>query len=222
MNQTRKLRFALLFVVIVVILSVVLFSNVFAQEKKFATLGFKGIHLGMTQDEVNDVVSAGNGWSFKIGSDFDASMLYNNTLLFLNTTFPIGCRGQGDTEECYKIETVIAQFFEDRVVQISLHGPRYTATDIDSQVKGWARFGLQVLKNKFGNPSKVYLSVDRFNIFSARSGYEVYLDEWNKKDETILLTIGSDDFEYYAGIDYMNKKALTKIKQEKQKIKSGL
>lgn len=202
---------------LIVVLSLILFNNGFAQEKKFATLGFKGIHLGMTQAEVNEVVNSGKGWSFKSGPNIIGNYLN------LNTDSPIGCRGQGETEECYKIKTVTLQFFEGRVIQIFLRSPQYAATDIDYYVKGWARFGLQVLKKKFGDPSTVNLSIDRFNIFSVRSSGDLeVLYYWYKKDEAILLSIGSDDFEYYAAINYVNGRAAVKINQEKQKIKSEM
>ncbi|MEW6615012.1 MAG: hypothetical protein AB1401_06050 [Thermodesulfobacteriota bacterium] len=98
--------------------------------KKFITLGFKGIHLGMKRDEVKEVVSSGNGWSFRYGSDV------SDEYVFLNSETLVGCKDQGETEECYRIDTVALRFFEDHVIQISLDSPEYTATDIDYYVKG--------------------------------------------------------------------------------------
>lgn len=186
--------------------------------KQWYSLGFKGIHLGMTRDEVEEVVNSENGLSFKYGNAVGSTEEYS----FLNSASPIGCKGDGETEICYSIDSVSVRFYEDHAICISIQSPSYSADGIHPYVKEWARFSLPILRKKYGNPTKKNLNIDNFNVFSVQSGYSLPLYIWDKKNESVELSIGSYKFEYYAEIDYCNKKALAKIKKEMKKVKSEL
>jgi len=186
--------------------------------KKFKTLGFKGLHLGMTRDEVKELVKPENGWHLKY-SHLDIG---SEEYIFLTTNFPIGCEGEGETENCYMIESVSIEFFQDKVHKISLDGEMYSATDIEYYVKGWAKFALKALKSKYGKPTKTNEQINKVAAVFINSGYSRRINEWNKNGESIYLSIGCSEFKYYSSIKLVNTAVEAKIKNDKKKMKSEL
>ncbi|NJD39669.1 MAG: hypothetical protein FIA89_15310 [Geobacter sp.] len=188
--------------------------------KTYTTLGFKGIHLGMSRKEILDIGwdSERKDWQLTSGVGIDKS-----EYIFFTTDTPIGCVGEGESEFCYKIELVSVRFFNEKVIEIILQGPSLVASRIDDDVKDWAKFAYKSLSKKHGKPTKTLIDLNKFNVFSVKSGYSRLVYEWKIKKERLLVVIGESNFKYYPAIEMTDASAKDAIeKNRKEKVRSEL
>ncbi|KAF0214953.1 MAG: hypothetical protein FD174_4260 [Geobacteraceae bacterium] len=188
--------------------------------KIYTTLGFKGIHLGMSRKEILDIGwdSERKDWQLTSGVGLDKS-----EYIFFTTDTPIGCVGEGESELCYKIELVSVRFFNGKVIEIILQGPSLVASRIDDDVKDWAKFAYKALSKKHGKPTKTLIDLNKFNVFSVKSGYSRLVYEWKIQKERLLVTIGESNFKYYSAIEMSDASAKDAIeKNRKEKVRTEL
>lgn len=197
--------------------------------REFSTLGFKGLHLSMTHQQVNDLVKD-TPWGYDIrpyGKQNDPQFADHAFLKgdfrgkYGATWANIGCEGPRGEGSCYWIRQVQIKYHEGKVVEIVLRSPSYSANKIDAWVKDWGIFALKGLKKKYGKPTKVYKTFSQVNILSFKSGYDVTLHKWRKGKEQIRLTIGEDEYKYSCAIKFQDAGGLEEIKQQKSKFKSA-
>jgi len=93
-------------------------------------------------------------------------------------TLPIieteGPKGEGS---CYWIRNVFIQFYDDKLTEVAILSPSYSADKIDTMVKNWGTFALKGLTDKYGNPTSVYNSIESVNILTFKPGYDITLYE---------------------------------------------
>ena len=125
-----------------------------AIKKKYKTIGFKGLHLGMTRDDLNILMEDNEfTWKFCFGSSIN-----EDTILLKCYSCNIGCVGKNETESCYKIDSGYVEFYKNKIIRIGIQSPSYSAREIDPYLMGWARFAKHGLSTKYGNPTRVSTS----------------------------------------------------------------
>lgn len=200
---------------------IVLSLNVYAEEiGKVKSLGYKGIHLGMTAKELDTLIDDDLRWGYNdtrdsaVGRDY---ITIRGTVADIEKDedpTQIGCDGTG---QCYSIKDIIGQLYEEKLISFVLPSPKYGANYIDSVVKPWGKFALKGLIDKYGKPTKTILPIEKVNIFSFKEGFNVPLYEWVIGGERIIFSTGADEFTYGIDIIYENikaKKALKKLKEQ--------
>ena len=212
-------------------------SFISKMDSNFNTLGFKGLHLGMTMDEVNSVVKE-TPWGYQFHDKTNSYSLENSNIWpdlphykptnFLKgdetkmgwTWAKIGCEGPKGKGSCYWIRSTFIRFYEKRLVKISISSPSWSANKIDSDVKEWARFALKGLVKKYGEPSKVFKTISQVNILDFKSGFNTSLYVWDFKKEEIKLTLGEYESKFYCSVKFLNVDGVSKLKELKKKSKS--
>lgn len=181
-------------------------------------LCFREVCLGMTTEEAKAIINSRDEWSHM----YDDGEMTEYT--FFKVQRPIGCEGEKGDGPCYWIERVAIHIFNDHVASISVMSSNYSALEFDHYVKSWAQFGLKVLSQKYGKPTTVALKeIDKVNILVFTNSDTLVLDRWEyPNNESILLSVESDNAEYTASIIFRDQKLEAKAKAYKDKFKSGL
>ncbi|MBK9130549.1 MAG: hypothetical protein IPM20_02730 [Gammaproteobacteria bacterium] len=187
-----------------------------SMDRRFGTLGFYGLHLGMTYDDVNAVI-ANTPWFYLSASVYTKDDPQFKEFNVLYGAGNIGCEGSDGRGDCYKVQSASIRFFDGKLVMIAINSPPYTADYIDLKVKEWGAFALKGLVNKYGNPSNTYLTINDVNILSFRSGYFTSLYEWNFDQEAIQLGIEESESKFSSVVQFSNLEGLAKISEEKSK-----
>lgn len=193
-------------------------------------IGFKGIMLGMSHDDLILVLESDENWFYSgIGSlknitDNEVLNIYlkkisESSYIELGTKYNIGSEGEGETQYDFKIAQVFITFFENKISEIELRSVHPSADQFDTTIKDWAKFALKGLNKKYGKSKKIS-DINVLGILDIKPGYDRILSKWTKKDKIILLMLGAEEFNYYAMIQFVDKKV--EAKQAKQKeIKSS-
>ncbi|HAK59006.1 MAG TPA: hypothetical protein DCO77_01315 [Nitrospiraceae bacterium] len=202
-------------------------AKIMQLDKEFSTLGFKGLHLSMTHQQVNNLVKETPWRYYGAGAlRTDEPQFYKHAFLrgdrsrMGRTWAKIGCEGPDGKGSCYWITKPYATFYDGKVAEIVLSSPRWSADKIDARVKDWGKFALAGLVKIYGKPTKVNKTFDQANIFSFKAGYDVSLYEWDKNGEQILITIGEYEAEFYCSVKFRDMVALKKLAAEKSKSKT--
>lgn len=208
-----------------------------SMDKQFNTLGFKGIHLGMTHDQVNELVKK-TPWGYMFRS---SSGTINTEMKRYDENWPdepqykssnfltgdksragavwakIGCEGPKGEGSCYWIRSVFIKFFNGKLVEIDISSPQWSADKINTQLKDWGKFALKGLIKKYGEPTKIYNSFDKINIFSFESGYDITLYSWELGQEEIKLTLNEYESKFGCSIKLQNIEGVNRIRQNQSK-----
>lgn len=204
-------------------------------DEQFNSLGFKGIHLEMGYDQLNEVIKK-TPWGYKYRNLSDTPGICENWYDFpqyKQTNFlrgddstkgatwaKIGCYGPNGKGSCNWIDYVFVQFFDDKLVEISLSSPGWSADKINSMLKSWGEFALGGLSKKYGKPTVIYTTFDEMNIFSFKSGFKKTLYKWNLGKEEIKITITEYESKFSCNINFQNKKGINELSKMKSKGKS--
>ncbi|MDY6791131.1 MAG: hypothetical protein SWH54_07675 [Thermodesulfobacteriota bacterium] len=196
-------------------------------DAQFDSPGFKGLHLGMSMDQVNELVlNTPWGYRFKeIGKSPDdpqykpTNFLKGDNNIIGVTWANIGCQGPEGKGSCHWIRSVYISFCNDKLVEIILGSPKWSADKINTSVKGWGKFALKGLTNKYNQPTKVYDTFSNINIFSFKSGYSVTLYKWNLGPDRIKLGIGEYESKFGCNVSFENVEGINKLKKEQLKGK---
>ena len=185
-------------------------------DDKFKTLGFKGLHLGMSYDDVNELVKE-TPWAYgtnvmKEKSSHLPQYKKFNQLCGDNSTMgktwdSIGCRGEGETKECFEISSTTIKFYNDKLYEIVISSPISDPDEIQYKLLDWAGFALKGLMKKYGKPTKIYIPLKNINVFAFRTDFYYYLYEWDLiSKQKIILTIArveyiSEDWDSFFSCD---------------------
>lgn len=180
----------------------------------FKTLGFRGIHLGMTAEELDYYMKESPQLGYA-----DNSSAVNSDYIFVrafteNDPLELGCDGAGT---CYSATDLLIQLLDGKIISITLQSPKYSADYIESFVKDWGRFALKGLINKYGQPTKTYLPLDKVNIFKFENGFYYNLYEWNKGKEKILMVTTESEAQFGINIVFENIDGAKKYQKLKAK-----
>lgn len=187
-------------------------------------IGFKGLNLGMTGQEVLKLLETSKEWKLGYSRKEYLEALKKgegSLLLDYEGKSGIGSEGPPGKEKIYAVRSGFLELSENKVVYISIDSYNIGGNEIDRHLKDWANFALKGLIQKYGNYSEKFISVDDVNIFSFKENYKVFLYKWNRGDNEIALFIGHSDFKYRCGIAFKDIKAAQKELQ-KSKTKSEL
>jgi len=207
-------------------------------DKKYNTPGFKGLHIGMTIEEVNELIKETPwGYVFSESKNIPASLDYTwkDQPQFKSTNFlkgddsrmgwvwaKIGCEGPDGKGGCHWITDVFIRFHENKLVEIILSSPMWSANKIDTMLKDWGRFALNGLTKRYGEPTIIYDTFRNVNIFSFKTGYSISLYKWDFRSDTVKLSISEYESEFGCKIMYQNVEGVRKLEKEKSKGKSDL
>ncbi|MEE9614855.1 MAG: hypothetical protein V3W31_07920 [Thermodesulfobacteriota bacterium] len=165
--------------------------------REFKTLGFKGLHLGMTVEEVDDLVRCTSleydPLSYKSG-DPDV-MPPVELVVFLNPDKSpgssvrervVGCREDGAGQKCYEFRTIAVAYVKGKLVAVSIFSP-----DDDSRefVVDWASFILDELTGKYGEPSEIYNRITDIDESLFENKSDGYIAMWGLGEESVELGV---------------------------------
>lgn len=195
---------------------------------KYNTLGFKGLHLGMTSSDVRELINETpwfDEWFYEMNrfsSCYDTQRLHKTLEVAGRDTSwfkRIGCKGS-KKRICYYFDRAYLTYFDDKIVGIDIKSPEFTADEINTGFKNWGRFALKGLIRKYGKQNITLKSIEDVNIFSFESGNRLPLYVWDKGNEAIILCICECESTFYYYIWYIDKKGMESIKKDRAKIKS--
>ena len=194
-------------------------------DARFAAPGFKGVHLGMTCDEVNQLVAM-TPWGYMIrrpGQDekdqrwpdepqcLDSNFLGGDNSRMGRAWLTADNASRDRKDHGYPLNYVQLRFVEGKLALVNLAGPGYPEDFLLEGVKEWGRSALSDLLEKHGDPVKVNLHVEDVSKASFQSGYETTLYEWKLPGgERIALYICEIDETYGCGIMMESPEALSK------------
>jgi hypothetical protein len=195
-------------------------------DKNFNTIGFKGLHVNMTFDQVNALV-ANTPWGYSFpsyGKSPDDPQFKTPNLLggdYSNQGYnwaKIGCEGQEGQGSCFFIRSAFVEFYNGKIAKMTLASPEYTADKIDTKVIEWGKFALKGLIKKYGNPSVTNNTFDEINILSFKPGFSSFLYQWNvNQHEVIILALSEYESKFSCSIIFQDSDATSKIADEKSK-----
>lgn len=181
---------------------------------KYKTIGFKGLHIGMTRNDLNLLFDDNDfPWRFQ----FHSSSIDDDLIFLSCNSCNIGCVGKGETESCYEIEYGHVEFYKNRIIRIGIHSPSYSANNIDPYLMAWARFAKHGLSTKYGNPARSPLPFERINIFSFKENYYIPTYIWTKGSSEISVNLTHSEYKYYVVILYDDNVAIQGKNNEKKK-----
>jgi hypothetical protein len=181
--------------------------------KKYKTIGFKGLNLGMTRDDLN-LLMEDNAFLWKLSF---GSGIHEDTILLKCYSCNIGCEGKGGAESCYEIDYGYIEFYKNKIIRIGIQSPSYNANNIDPYLLDWARFAKNGLSKKYGNPTRSPLPVERINIFSFKEHYYVPMHVWAKGSSEISVNLTNSEYKYYVDILYDDNIGIQGKRNEKKK-----
>ena len=186
-----------------------------AVDAEFPSPGFRGLHLGMSTDQVNDLVKA-TPWGYLIqwSGEGEGDVNWPDNPQFRPTAFlsgdhtsmgrewaTLGCEPPEAGGDCHGLAYVYARFEAGQVVLINLAGPGVPPDRIGRDVMPWGRFALGDLTGRYGSPDKTLLPLDEVGRSSFQSGYEIPLYEWSRSGGgRIALYISEVDGLYSCGV----------------------
>jgi hypothetical protein len=179
-------------------------------------LGFKGLYLGMTYEQVNFLPDRDpKTWE---SSNYDEAFGEKNNQGYLQyqNWNGIGCEGPTGKQFCHRVSSAHIEFFKGRVLLIDIMSLPFTADRIESELKDWLKFALKGLTEKYG-PPQMLVSVESLNIFSFKSQHLIHLREWKRGQNSIFLSILEAGHHYYSIIRFADLKSQ---KEEQSKSKS--
>ena len=214
-------------------------SYINSVDKKFNTPGFKGLHLGMTINEVNELIKETPwGYAFSDNKKPPSSIDYTwkdqpqyKSSNFLKSDdsrmgwtglLKIGCEGPEGKESCYWINVVFIRFYENKLVEITLPSTMWPADKIHASLKSWGEFALNGLTKRYGEPTKIYGTFSNVNITSFKAGYLIFLYQWDLGSDTVKLGINKYESKFGCKIFYENVKGVQQLEKEKSEGKSEL
>jgi hypothetical protein len=194
-------------------------------DRRFDTPGFKGLHLGMTCEQVNGLVKE-TPWGYLLNRSpvpEKSSAEWPNepqcvTSNFLKTDHSdmgggwatIGCDELDEGGECYGLAYVNIKYLDDKLILINLSSPSRPPERIETSLKDWARCARKVLIRQYGEPDKVAASIEDIGQSSFKAGYEVPLCEWNRGGERIVLYLSEYSSTYGCGVILEDVEGFTK------------
>jgi len=199
-------------------------------EAQFKTLGFKGLHLGMTYDDVNLLVKD-TPWGYefrpdnlpakeearnKNWPDFPQRKQFNflcgdKTIMGM-TWAQLGCKKADSMEKCYLIQDAPITFNNDKIIEFDLLSPAWPADKIKTELADWGSFAVEDLTKKYGPPATVVKTFAEIDILSFEVNKEVVLYQWELGKERTLITIGENKAEYRCRIKFRDTEGTESIK----------
>ena len=149
-------------------------------------VGFKGINLGMTREQVNQVVR-NSEWKYiwgenRDGEHPDTSRDFTVTLTGETSTFKeFSCITRPEGSNCAAFTTIDVNYFEEKVMAIYVkthhHTPEYAAT-----IRDYVESAMAGLKKKFGKPTNVRKLIDMIDERTLRALDDkiYYVAEWSR------------------------------------------
>ena len=122
----------------------------------------------------------------------------------------IGVKGTGQYNFVYEWDKCMARFHEGRLAEIRVKGHFRDATFLGEYIT-WLQLAKVGLKKKYGEPSDIYIPLEKFNILDTKSGYFVYLEEWRVHNQTIRIGISESDFKFAPIIVFSDDELMEKI-----------
>lgn len=207
-------------------------------DSKFSSPGFRGLHTGMTMDDINLLVK-NTPWGYKYkplslrngGNRLDQNwpdLPQSKEKNFLKGDKSklgffwsnIGCSGPMGKRSCYLIEHVFFQFHNGELASFSLNSFKWGANKIDYNLKPWTKAALKGLSLKYGAPTVVN-RIEKVNIFDFKDGFETLCYFWDLEAHTIELKIGCYDHKYYSLVKFSDAKAASQIRKQKKEFKTN-
>ena len=202
-------------------------------DERFKTPGFKGIHLGMDYDQVNEVIR-NTPWGYKYKTHSETATMRDETwpdeAQHKSSNFikgdeshagaiwcKIGCDGPNGKGGCYWIRDVSIDFYNAKLINIKLTSPKWTADKINTRVQAWGEFALRGLIKKYGAPSKIYEPFCKMNIFSFKPGYNVSMYIWNIGKEKIILSVVEYESKFGCSISFQNPYEVHNAREHRDK-----
>lgn len=167
------------------------------------SFGFKNIPFGMSRDDCVTMLKI-NGMTFNVST-------YGNE--DISVEFSLGGSPVSTTLEFDHNGT----FYE-----LSFRNERHSALEFDRTVKEDATYLTEVLKKKFGKPTKCY----PVQFLSVSHGYVTYQCKWNQNTIEAYSGIGSFESTYFAIASVKDKKLADafethQTKEKKQNMNTG-
>ncbi|MEE9614854.1 MAG: hypothetical protein V3W31_07915 [Thermodesulfobacteriota bacterium] len=162
--------------------------------REFKTLGFKGLHLGMTVEEVDELVDC-TPWRY--GSEYldSGPMVVPPAELAIilevdgsagSRAFrTVGCRQEYGEEKCYQFERVLALYIEGKTAGLFV-----SALNNDKEfTRDWASFMLGELTKKYGEPSELYNRTEDIEPSLFVEDFIQKIAMWKVGEEVIYLQV---------------------------------
>lgn len=183
-------------------------------DKSGNRLGFKNLHLGMSREEFSEKSkSVDFPWEYELKEKYIRYKMKDNW---------IGCIGEKEYRVCYNFEPSLnVKWHDNKLVGISIMSLNVTADRINSYIKPWMKFALEILSEKYGSPTKVLFPVERMDISLFESHRVTYYYKWEKGNERITLGAGEGNSIYFCDISLEDVKGMGALeKAKKSNIKS--
>ena len=168
-----------------------------------AHVGFKGLSLGMTSDEVDSVVTA-NSWRQKTRLMIDTSPMGNRD------GGVIGCEETVDDSRCYYARELLLGYLGDYLYSVTAMGPEVNLDDSDL-LRQWLAIAQIGLNRKYGNPTVSYMDVEELTDRFLLGADAAALYVWDIREERITLGVARSEFRYRPMIIYVD------VEREKEK-----
>jgi hypothetical protein len=211
-------------------------GNVWAEGIQ-ATVGFKGLNLGMTLDDFktfvstrkflkadySDVEGGRTRVTVDMGSDDSSQEAMKTCIEQELDFFNIGCVGTGGDAHCHSIDSTVIMFANDKAISVAI-GREWTPTQVEGfmGLKEWLQFAKKGITQKYGQPSKVTLSPDKVTVLSVDDpGYLYPIVEWKKGTNRIRLDISKTSSHYAATVEFENIAMAKKMEKVDNATKSG-
>ena len=167
-------------------------------------LDFKGLRLGMTSDQIN-WLRAETDWEYRFPPRQQSKYVFLTSKEGAPLEFrAIGCKGPEGEKRCFGWENAYVQFFNGRVYCIGVMTSEFSADEIDSELKAWLHMAYQAVTNKYGEPDEVLLEINKINIFSFKSGFDVAICKWIRNEQEVSLRISENDSQFIGSIYYLD------------------
>lgn len=178
-----------------------------------ASLGFKGLHLGMSTEALRALLQANREWRLSYPREEGRLPKRFSGLAYLtyDNLRGIGCEGPLGEETCHPVEVVQIGVAGGKVVRILL-GKEFFPDQIHSGLQEWGRFALSSLVQKYGPPSALNLPLSQVEMDSFKGGRFKPLYEWDKGDQAIALGVGEDRLRFVVAIRFEDRRALANEK----------
>ena len=184
-------------------------------DRRFGTPGFKGLHLGQSCDQVNELVKE-TPWGYlmtRSSAAEESSAEWPNEPQCVPSNFlwgdrsdmgkgwaSLGCDETNEPGTCYPLTYAHIKYLDDRLILINLSSPSYPPERIETSLKAWGRFALKVLLRQYGEPDKTVEPVENVRQSSFSSGYEAPLYEWHRGEARIVLYLSEYASTYGCGV----------------------
>jgi hypothetical protein len=177
----------------------------FVHRKADDRLGFMGIALGMTHDQLNDLVRH-SPWTYRVKSSDDLRKLSDSDRVENRQSSVLDIEPMFKESPWAKLVLekpdggviqlphgpVRVRFQDQRLVEVVISSSLFSAGEIEPHLQNWALLVSNALTARFGPAGHTYLDAAKVSFLTFEPGFDVTLAQWDMGRQRIRLTIGED------------------------------